>query len=135
MIKEEFKKIKSSPKDLRNFGLLVGAVFAALGILFFFLGRGADIVFLVIGAILLFFGTMAPRALYLPYRFWMGFAVIMGWFMSRLILTILFYLVITPLGLLARAVGKDFLGLRKTGGTNSYCQKRDEKLKEQYERQ
>ena len=124
MFIEEIKNIKTGGRELRNFGLFVGAVFAALGFLFLFSGRENYDVLLVIGATLVFFGALAPLALYWPYRFWMGFAVVMGWFTSRLILTILFYAVVTPIGFFTRAIGKDFLLLNKPE-TRSYWHKRD----------
>ena len=45
----------------------------------------------------------------------MTFAVILGWFMTRLILSILFYIIITPIGLIARIIGKDFLNTKNIG--------------------
>lgn len=110
----EIKNIKAAVKELRRFGLVVGAVFIALGFLFLFLGRGSYIVFLVIGTLLVFFGALAPTVLFWPYRLWMGLAIVMSWIMSRLILTILFYIIIVPIGFLARAAGKDFLNLKRS---------------------
>lgn len=136
MIKNELKNIKAGSRELRNFGLMVGAVFTAIGLALFFLGRGANIALFAIGLVILFFGAIIPRVLYLPYRAWMGFAIVMGWIMSRLILTILFFVVITLIGFIARAIGKDFLGLRRRPDARSYWQKRESiTSKEQYEKQ
>lgn len=132
----EFKNIKSSERELRSFGLMVGAIFAALGFLFLLMGSENQNTLLLVGAALLFLGVLIPRALYWPYRIWMGFALIMGWIMSRVILTVLFFFVFTTIGLIARIVGKDFLGLKNNKNASSYWQKREgETLKEQYEKQ
>ena len=57
--------------------------------------------------------------------------------MSRLILFILFYIVITPIGFILRMAGKDFLNLRTDKNSDSYWEKREIKVKEKidYERQ
>lgn len=43
------------------------------------------------------------------YRLWMGLSFVMGWIMTRVILIVLFYGVVTPIALLARLFGKRFL--------------------------
>ena len=55
-------------------------------------------------ALLLAFAV--PKLLYWPSRAWLAFAAVMGWLNTRLILALLFYLILTPLGLLLRLLGK-----------------------------
>ena len=50
----------------------------------------------------------------------MVFAVILGWFMTRLILAMLFYLVITPIGLITRILGKLSIETSWKQQTDSY---------------
>ena len=50
--------------------------------------------------------VLYPKGIYVPYYAWMVFASVMGWFNTRLILGIVFYLVITPIGLIMKACGK-----------------------------
>jgi hypothetical protein len=50
----------------------------------------------------------------------MTLAVLLGWLMTRIILTILFYLVVTPIGLLAKLSGKDFLNRKFNREAQSY---------------
>ena len=66
----------------------------------------------------------------------MTFAVIVGWIMTRLILSILFYTVITGLAILTRIIGKDFLNL-KINNRESYWNNRDSghELNQDYEKQ
>lgn len=56
---------------------------------------------------------------------WMTFAQYLGWFMTRVILSIFFYLVITPVGLLMRAFGKDLLDMKIDKSAPTYWKKRD----------
>ena len=67
----------------------------------------------------------------------MMLAILLGWIMTRVILAILFYLAITPIGLIAKLARKDFLGLKIDKLHESYWVKRDKKnLKPiDYERQ
>ena len=112
MIREEIKELKTGIRELRNFGLLVGAVLVALGVLFLMRGKARYPYFLAPGVLLLFFGAVFPRALKYIYLAWMSLAIVLGFFVSTLILTLFFILVITPIGLAARLLGKDFLRLK-----------------------
>ncbi len=56
---------------------------------------------------------------------WMTFAQILGWFMTRVILSIFYYLVLTPVGLLMRLLGKDLLDMKIDRSAQSYWKKRD----------
>ncbi|WP_333607712.1 SxtJ family membrane protein [Arsukibacterium sp.] len=47
-----------------------------------------------------------PFGLYYPYRLWMAFASVMAWINTRLLLGLVFYLMILPLGLVLRLFGK-----------------------------
>jgi hypothetical protein len=53
-------------------------------------------------------------------RAWMKLAALMAAVMTRVILTLTFYLVITPVGLLLRLLRKDVLGLRPDPGAQSF---------------
>ena len=51
----------------------------------------------------------------------------MGWVMTRVILTILFFTVLTPLGFIAKLFGKNFLDLKLDKEQNSYWEIREKK--------
>ena len=61
----------------------------------------------------------------------------MGWFMTRVILSLLFYLVVTPIGLIARLSGNQFLDVKMDDSQTSYWNYRKTKKdeKEDYEKQ
>jgi multisubunit Na+/H+ antiporter MnhG subunit len=64
-------------------------------------------VLLVVGAVLLVLGAVFPPALRLPNKIWERFAQLLGWVNSRVLLTVLFAIVITPVGMLMRTLGRD----------------------------
>jgi hypothetical protein len=120
MIIEEIKKIESSPKKLREFGLVVGGVLCALGILLGWQGRSSFPYFLAPGIFLVVAGAILPGILKPIQKAWMTLAILMGWFMTRVLMTLLFYLAITPIGLLMRLIGKDLLDQRLEPQKQSY---------------
>ena len=137
MLKEEFKNINETKKDLRKLGITVGSVLAAIAVLLFYFEKPSAIYFAVIGGLLILFGTLFPQLLKPLNRIWMSLAIVLGYFMSRVILTILFYLVLTPIALLAKLVGKKFMILKYDKSAKTYWEKRSIIQKKQidYERQ
>jgi hypothetical protein len=60
----------------------------------------------VVSAILALLYFAYPAGLYYPYRLWMAIASVLGWINTRLILGIAFYLLIMPIGVFMRSLGK-----------------------------
>ena len=104
----------------REFGLVVGGVLAAFGGWWLFRDKFESIasVLLGIGIVLMLLGLAAPRALVLPSRAWMAFSEVLSVIMTRLILAIVFFLLVLPIGAVKRLTGWDPLGRRsKSGGS------------------
>ena len=137
MIRDDLKQLKTGDRDLRKFGLVVGGVFAALGIIVLLRHKAHWPYFVWPGAALVLFGAIFPRALKYVYIAWMSVAFVLGFVVSHVILTLFFFLVITPIGLVARLFGKDFLSLKLDRHAASYWIRRDRKAKSpaDYERQ
>ena len=132
----ELRKLKKTKKDLRKFGLLVGSVFIALAVVGMFRHWNSMIweVSAAIGAMLFLGGALTPKWLAGVYKVWMGIAFAIGWLVSRVILVILFYLVITPVGLIARLMGKEFLEVDPAKKKDSYWIAKDGSKKINYEK-
>ncbi len=114
----DIRTIKSGDRELRSFGHVVGGVFFALGVFFLWKGKAHAPYFLWPGAALAILGFVAPRALRPVQKAWMALALAMGWVMTRVLLGALFYLILTPIGLITRMTGKDFMGTK--GSPPSY---------------
>ena len=127
MILEEIKSIKESKEDLRKFGYTVGGALIVIGGLLFWLGKASYIYFAVPGILLILGGLIDPQILRPLNKVWMTLAILLGWVMTRVILTTLFYLVITPIGLIAKLARKDFLNLKIDKQEESYWVKRERK--------
>ena len=134
---EEIKNIKSEKSDLRNFGIIVGIILLIISGFLFWKEKESFQIFLAIGITLFFTAIAIPSVLKPVYWIWMIFATILGWFMTRLILSLLFYVIFTAIGLTLRFFGKQFLELRWDKSKESYWNFRtNEHLKkENYEKQ
>jgi len=127
-LKQEFKSIRSTRKELKSFGLTVGVALLVLGAWFIYRKYAVGKYFLGVGAVLLVCGFIVPRVLYFVQRAWMMFGLVMGWFVTRLILVVAYYGVITPLSIFAYLFGKKFLDLRWRANVQSYWVSRVQKL-------
>ncbi len=136
MIKEELNQIKESPEDLRKFGLTIGGVLVFVAVVLYLYGKPSYFYFLAPGLFIAALGLAIPEMLKPLNKVWMTLAILLGWVMTRVILTILFYLVLTPTGIIARLFGKEFLKLKKTE-SKTYWEQREQKpsTKIDYERQ
>lgn len=133
---QDLKEIKSTRKELREFGIVMAVFFGILTALLWwkhknFLPMLSPAVFFAI------FGFFIPTALKPLQKAWMGFAAVIGWFMTRLILAVLFFLVLTPLSLISRLTGKKYLNLKfRTSEPSYWLPKSFETIsKERYEKQ
>ncbi len=136
-IREDIKQLKTGHRDLRKFGLMVGGVFVLLGLLFLWRHPGRSPYFLWPGSALMVVGAILPRALKWVYIAWMSVAFVLGFVMAHVILTLFYFLIITPVGLIARLFGQDFLRLKLDRAAKSYWLPREKKVKlpAEYERQ
>lgn len=120
MLLEEIKNIKSEKKDLRNFGLTIGIALGLLGGLLWWKGKDTYTIFLIASVVFILMGLILPSILKPLQKAWMIFAVILGWFMTRFILSVLFYIVFTFIGLFSRLSGKRFLDLKMHASEKSF---------------
>ena len=133
---EEFTSIKSTRKDLKNFGFTIGFILLILSGFLFYKEKNLFVYFFCIGSMSIGLGGITPVVLKPIYKIWMIFAVIIGWIMTRVILSVLFFSIITTIGIFTRLIGKDFLSL-KSRNQKSYWNSRDREyeLNQDYEKQ
>ena len=136
-IKEEYQQLDRSPRALRRFGFTVASALLLLGALLFWRHhRGAGFVFAALGALLFIVAAVAPPLLKWLHGPWMILSLALGWIMTRLLLTIAFFLIVTPIGLLQRLFGKRPIEIAFRTGATSYWQPRTARpLPADYEKQ
>jgi hypothetical protein len=134
-VREEISQLDLSAKNLRKFALTVGPIFLLIAAWLAWkhhLTAAAILAF--VGFSLTIAGAVAPQSLSGIYQVWMGFSFAIGWIVSRIIITILFFLAVTPIGLLARVTGKDFLDINMRVRRDSYWVRKDGKKAVNYEK-
>ncbi len=107
-----------SVADARRFGLMVGAAFCLLGALLWWRGRpmAAGVVGAA-GAALVALGLVRPRVLSPVFRAWMKLAMVLSKVTTPVLLAAVYFLVITPIGILRRLTGNNALRARARGNS------------------
>lgn len=108
-------------RELRKFGLTVGGAFAVFATISWWRGHvWPPVVLGTLGALLVVPGLVAPAILGPVERRWMRFAEVLGRVNTRIILTLLYWLVITPIGAVRRAFGDPLDRRLHDGRTTSW---------------
>jgi len=111
---------RKARREGRSFGLAVGGVLALAGAWWLYRGRFPKAApwVLAAGAFLVLLAAVAPAALAGASRLWLRFGEALSYVTTRIVLGVVFYIVLTPLGVLRRLLGGDPLGRRTPeGGT------------------
>lgn len=120
------EKLDLSRKNLKKFGLIMGAVFFAIAIYMLLRHKRGILPASILSALFLSSAFILPMILKPFYFFWMRLAFILSWINTRLILTVIFYLIFSPAGLLIRLFGKDLLKRGIDRKTDSYWLKKED---------
>ena len=121
---EDFSRthdIKASSN--KAFGWVFTVAFVVVGVWPLISGRPIRIWSLIVAAIFLVATLLAPALLALPNRLWGKLGILMNRVVSPVVLAFLFYVVVTPMGVMMRMFGKDSMRLR--GRAGSHWIKRD----------
>lgn len=98
----------------RSFGVSVGGFLLLVAAALWWRGRVTNAEILGgVGAVLVVLGLNAPRLLKYPSAVWWKFALILGYVNARVILTIAFLVLLTPMSLIWRLIGRDPLAIKK----------------------
>ena len=133
---EEIKNIKKSKRDIKNFGITIGVILLIISAILFYYNNLFYQNISIVAIAFIGLGIVFPILLKPLYVGWMIFAVILGWIMTRVILSGVFYLIMTPIGLIVKLLGNDFLALKATD-SESYWNNRNSQaeLNQDYEKQ
>lgn len=104
---------RASRRELRSFGVLVGGAFLAVAALLMW--RSGNPLALrtlaAIGGTLAVAGLVAPASLALSRDVWMRFAVALSRFTTPIFMGAIYFVVLTPTGMIMRALGRNPLGV------------------------
>ncbi|MFM8459661.1 MAG: SxtJ family membrane protein [Chthoniobacterales bacterium] len=117
-----------SPREMRVWAAVLAAALGIVGSLFYFVdwgifsgGQGFARFLWSFGAFAFLTGITGTKLGLPAYWLWMGFVWMVSWVITHTALTAVFFLVVTPLALVARLFGRDRLQLQPKA-TGSYWQ-------------
>lgn len=134
---EEIKNIKGDKSDWKKFGITMGIILAIIGFFLLWKKNNYFEYSFFLAAAFIIPGLILPSVLKPVYKAWMALSVVMGFIMTRVIMFMIFYLIVTPIGLIASITGKKFLDMKIDQGAKSYwiVREKTQKVKSDYERQ
>lgn len=134
---EEIKNIKGNKSDWKKFGITMGIILSIIGFYLLWKKNNNYNYILFLAAAFFITGLILPSILRPIYKVWMALAVVMNFIMTRVIMAVIFYLIVTPTGLIASLTGKKFLDMKIDKSAKSYwiVREKTSKLKSDYERQ
>ena len=98
-LKSEIKNIKPKISDLRKFGLILSSLIFVWAI--FIASAGIMLYYMILGFFILVISFFKPKAVKLAYLTLMFIAVTAGFFLFRILLTVIFFTILTPIRILA----------------------------------
>jgi len=122
---DDLNNIRKDNKAIRDFGILIGFILLIIAGILFYKERESYELIILLGIAFIGLGLGMPIILKPFYLVWMNFAVVLGWLMTRLILGLLFYVIVSPIGLISRLFGKEFLELKNISFNRSYWNYKD----------
>ena len=113
----------------RSFGVVFFIVFLLIGLYPLLKGNDLRIWSLIISFIFLALGLINSRILTPLNRLWFKFGLLLGKFISPLIMGIIFFIVVTPIGIIMRLFKKDLLNLKFNEKETYWIEKKGPKSK------
>ena len=113
----------------RSFGIVFFVVFLIIAIYPLINGDELRLWSLIISILFLFLGLVNSKILNPLNKLWFKFGIFLGKIVSPLVMGIIFFLVVTPIGLLMRLLNKDLLNLRFNNNGSYWIEKTEPKSK------
>ena len=104
----------------RSFGIVFFIVFLLIGIYPLLNQEDVRLWALIISLIFLILGIIESKILTPLNKIWFKFGIFLGKIISPLIMGLIFFLVVTPIGILMRILGKDLINLKFKKNLKSY---------------
>ena len=117
-----------SQSSNRSFGLLFFIVFIVVGLWPVIKGETANIYLILISLFFLIFGLINSKILSPLNKAWIKLGEILGLIIAPIIMTLVYFIILTPISLIVRMLGKDLLGLKFLKKQDTYWTKRKKKL-------
>jgi hypothetical protein len=117
---------KISKRNNINFGILIFIFFLIIGFYPLKSGGVIRIWFVVLSIVFLIITIIRPNLFTFLNQLWIQFGILLGKIISPIVMCLVFFFVVTPIGILVRIFKKDVMGLKRRA--NSYWINRENKL-------
>ena len=118
---------KKKKKSNKSFGILFFIVFLVIGFWPYVNGEEVRIWSISLALLFLILGLLNSKVLTPLYFVWIKLGLFLGNFISPIVMAIIFYLIISPFGIVLRLIGKDSL-MKKYSKQSSYWIQREKKM-------
>ena len=123
-MKNKSRKIKISSN--KSFGIVFFAFFIIVSVWLFFKNGEFIIWPIIVAVVFLILGLTNSKLLTPLNKAWNQFGILLGNFIAPIVMGIIFFLVVTPTGLVVRVMGKDLLRLKKNKDKKTYWVNKDD---------
>ena len=118
--------ININKKNNITFGILFFIFFLIIGLYPLISNASIRIWSIVLSLVFLIITIIRPNLFTILYKLWIKFGFLLGKIISPIVMGLVFFFVVTPIGTFVRILKKDVMGLKKK--TTSYWINRDDKL-------
>ena len=118
----------------KSFGIVFFIVFVLIGLYPLLNGNDVRIWSIIISFVFLILGILNSKILSPLNKLWFKFGLFLGSIISPIIMGFIFFLVVTPISLLMRIIGKDVLNLKKNKKKSYWIENKDKltRMKNQF---
>jgi multisubunit Na+/H+ antiporter MnhG subunit len=106
--------------EWKKFGIALGIIISIIATILLIKKKSLYVYFYGAGLFFILAALTVPIVVKPVFILFLYIAFVLGWVMTRVILSLLFYLVITPIGLIAKLFGKKFLDMKFSREKESY---------------
>ena len=120
--------IETKKSTEKSFGYVFSFIFFLVSLYLFFTSRDLYIWAIIISLIFLMVALFYPKLLNIPNELWFKFGIFLGSIIAPIIMMLVFFIVVTPTGVIMRFLGKDLLKQKLDNSVESYWEKREQKV-------
>ena len=118
--------INNKNKDNTTFGMLFFILFLVIGLYPLLSSETVRIWSIILSLVFLIITIIKPNLFTFLNKLWIQFGILLGKIISPIVMGLVFFFVVTPIGILIRILKKDVMGLKR--GASSYWINREDKV-------
>ena len=119
------EKLNTDKHNLKKFGVSMGLAFSIITLIVYLRQKHIFLPWILVSGVFFASAVLRPAVLRPLYIFWMRLAFALAWINTRLILSLIFYLMLTPIGLAIKLFGIDLLDRRIDRKAGSYWKSKE----------